>query len=187
MAVLATAFFAKPFKISLFLPVSFIVAGFYVFYICNFCIFGRIATEYDPAVNSHTLTKLNWDMPPLCVAGMYWAGALSSLLLSPQSQIWDVWADQLVHLTCRGSQAQIGPSHFIYYLECEACQSIRQPATMIPTHLTDMHFSYQIYHQTTPSAHPPCLQLLGISAGVKWLDCNPHIPHPVHPDSAHKI
>ena len=65
----------------------------------------------------------------LCI----WAGALSSLLLSPQSQIWDVWADQLVHLTCRGSQAQIGPSHFIYYLECEGCQSIRQPATMIPT------------------------------------------------------
>ena len=54
---------------------------------------------------------------------------------------------------CRGSQAQIGPSHFIYYLECEGCQSIRQPATMIHTPHTSQicilvtRFTIKPHHQ----------------------------------------
>ena len=58
VAVLATAFFTNPSNISLFLLLSFIVIRVYTFYMSYFCIFGRNATEYDPAVNRHTLTKL---------------------------------------------------------------------------------------------------------------------------------
>ena len=79
-------FFAKSFSISLFLSVSFIVARFYIFFISNLCIFGRNATEYDPAVNRHTLTKLR-HASIMCGWYVMGRGIVSSASESPVSDL----------------------------------------------------------------------------------------------------
>ena len=80
-------FFTKPLKIKAYFCQYFIVIRFYLFYICNFCIFGINATEYDPAVNRHTLTKLRHAASIMCGCYVMGRGIVFSASESPVSDL----------------------------------------------------------------------------------------------------